>query len=109
MSDIRGPKSECLKPHHAGTLCALYRTSDLRTLMSAESGSESGRGLCRAVACCEGRLLPRRSLGAGGFTLLELVIVIGVIAILFVLIAPAFTTMTSGTGIASAVYGVQGV
>jgi type II secretory pathway pseudopilin PulG len=41
--------------------------------------------------------------------LLELLIVIGVIAILLVLIGPAFTTITSSTDANSAIYGVKGV
>src|SRR5262249_31678218 len=101
MSAIRGPKSECLKPHHAGTLYAIYRTSDFRTLTSAKRSPESVRGLCRAVVLRLGDV--------GAFTLLELLIVIGVIAILCVLIVPAFTTMTNASGVASAIYGVQGV
>jgi prepilin-type N-terminal cleavage/methylation domain-containing protein len=44
-----------------------------------------------------------------GFTLLELLIVVGIIAILFVLIAPAFTTIKSSTDVASAAYTIKGV
>jgi prepilin-type N-terminal cleavage/methylation domain-containing protein len=45
----------------------------------------------------------------GGFTLLELLIVIGVVATLLVLIGPALTTIRSGTDTSSAIYGVKGV
>jgi len=41
--------------------------------------------------------------------LLELLIVIGLIAILVVLVGPAFTTMKSGSDVTSAIYGVKGV
>ena len=43
-----------------------------------------------------------------GFTLLELLIVVGIIGILLVLIAPAFTTIKSGSDFTNAVYGIQG-
>jgi prepilin-type N-terminal cleavage/methylation domain-containing protein len=44
-----------------------------------------------------------------GFTLLELLIVIGIIALLLVLIAPAFTNLKSAGDVTSAVYGIQGL
>jgi prepilin-type N-terminal cleavage/methylation domain-containing protein len=53
--------------------------------------------------------LVRRSLGEGGFTLIELMIVVGIIAVLLVLIAPAFTNIKSGTDVTSAAYTIQGV
>jgi type II secretory pathway pseudopilin PulG len=43
------------------------------------------------------------------FTLLELLIVVGIIALLLVLIAPAFTYLKSGGDFTNAVYGIQGV
>ena len=46
---------------------------------------------------------------ASAFTLLELLIVVGMIGLLMVLIAPAFTTMKSGSDFTNAVYGIQGV
>ena len=44
-----------------------------------------------------------------GFTLLELLIVVGIIALLMVLIAPAFTTIKGGTDVTSAAYTIKGV
>ena len=44
-----------------------------------------------------------------GFTLLELLIVVGIIAMLMVLIAPAFTTIKGGTDVTSAAYTIKGV
>lgn len=41
--------------------------------------------------------------------MLELLIVIGIIALLLVLIAPAFTTIKSGTDVTSAAYTIKGV
>jgi len=43
------------------------------------------------------------------FTLIELIIVVGIIAVLLVLMAPAFTTMKSGTDVTGAAYTIQGV
>ena len=44
-----------------------------------------------------------------GFTLLELLIVVGVIGLVLALIAPAFTTIKSGTDVTSAAYTIKGV
>ena len=44
-----------------------------------------------------------------GFTLLELLIVVGIIGLLMVLIAPTFTTIKSGTDVTSAAYTIKGV
>src|SRR5881409_2227698 len=46
---------------------------------------------------------------ASAFTLLELVIVVGIMGLLLVLIAPAFTYIKSGTDVTSAAYTIQGV
>ena len=46
---------------------------------------------------------------AAGFTLLELLIVVGIIGLLMVLIAPAFTTIKGGTDVTSAAYTIKGV
>jgi prepilin-type N-terminal cleavage/methylation domain-containing protein len=54
------------------------------------------------------RLLSQRE-RARAFTLLELLIVIGIIAVLLVLLAPAFTTIKSGGDVTSAAYTIKGV
>jgi type II secretory pathway pseudopilin PulG len=46
---------------------------------------------------------------ASAFTLLELLIVIGIIALLLVLLAPAFTTIKSAGDVTSAAYTIKGV
>src|SRR5438874_13762708 len=46
---------------------------------------------------------------ASAFTLLELLIVIAIIALLMVLIAPAFTYIKGGTDVTSAAYTIKGV
>src|SRR5439155_9297415 len=46
---------------------------------------------------------------ASAFTLLELMIVVGITAVLLVLMAPAFTTIKGGTDVTSAAYTIQGV
>jgi prepilin-type N-terminal cleavage/methylation domain-containing protein len=44
-----------------------------------------------------------------GFTLLELLIVVGIMGLLLVLIAPAFTTIKGGTDVTSAAYTIKSV
>src|SRR5882762_6833374 len=44
-----------------------------------------------------------------GFTLLELLIVVGIIGLLMVLLAPAFTTIKGGSDVTSAAYTIKGV
>jgi prepilin-type N-terminal cleavage/methylation domain-containing protein len=44
-----------------------------------------------------------------GFTLLELLIVVGIVAMLMLLMAPAFTTIKGGTDVTSAAYTIKGV
>src|SRR3954452_24138714 len=46
--------------------------------------------------------------GPAAFTLLELLIVMSIIALLMVLIAPAFTTIKGGTDVTSAAYTIKG-
>ena len=65
--------------------------------------SEAKAGLIRRVL----QSLQRERTSA--FTLLELLIVVGIIALLLVLLAPAFTTIKSGADVTNAAYMIKGV
>ncbi len=91
-----------LRERFAFTLLSNFRSpvskfSSSYFVISA-SQRERARGSCRAVALRE-----------GGFTLLELMLVIGIIAILMVLIAPAFTSIKTGNDVTTAANTIKGV
>jgi len=69
----------------------------LRSQDSAKNPQRSC-GICNTVALRE-----------GGFTLVELLVVIGIIGLLLVLIAPAFTSIKNGTDVTDAAYTIKGV
>src|SRR5712675_1976472 len=70
-----------------GGCAGFSSTSNVRLPTAAERGTRSVRG----------------------FTLLELLIVVGIIGLLLVLIAPAFTTIKGGTDVTSAAYTIKGM
>jgi type II secretory pathway pseudopilin PulG len=66
------------------------------------------RGQCARVPCTDRSPVTDRFVRAG-FTLIELIIVIGTIGLLLVLIAPAFTYIRGGTDATSAAHTIKGV
>jgi prepilin-type N-terminal cleavage/methylation domain-containing protein len=63
----------------------------------------------RPQHCCTGLTLLKQRERADAFTLLELLIVVAIIALLLVLIAPAFTYIKGGTDVTSAAYTIKSV
>jgi prepilin-type N-terminal cleavage/methylation domain-containing protein len=51
----------------------------------------------------------RSALKRNAFTLLELMVVVGIVAILMVLVVPAFTTLKSAGDVTDAAYGIKGL
>jgi prepilin-type N-terminal cleavage/methylation domain-containing protein len=89
---------------------ACPRTTDYRPLIAQIFFCSGGR-----VGCgCRSPLNSRRSTKnpqrcCAAFTLLELLVVVGIIGLLLVLIAPAFTYIKGGTDVTSAAYTIKGV
>src|SRR5438034_6834880 len=68
-----------------------------RVRVNAQRANACSHAASRAVALSE-----------GAFTLVELLIVVGIIGLLLVLIAPAFTYIKGGTDVTSAAYTIKG-
>src|SRR5436309_14486499 len=73
-----------------------------RRISVAEREPHAGRA--RLLAKAFGVVERRRA-----FTLLEMLIVMGIMATLMVLVAPAFTNLKSAGDVTNAVYGIQGL
>jgi prepilin-type N-terminal cleavage/methylation domain-containing protein len=69
----------------------------------------TGQLLFSPVSALRGSASGERGRRCYGFTLLEMLIVVGIIGLLLVLIAPAFTTIKGGSDVTSAAYTIKGV
>jgi prepilin-type N-terminal cleavage/methylation domain-containing protein len=72
-------------------------------------GGFTGQAFFSPVRAIRGPASEARGRQSYGFTLVELIIVVGIIGLLLVLIAPAFTTIKGGTDLTRAAYTIKGV
>jgi prepilin-type N-terminal cleavage/methylation domain-containing protein len=78
--------------------------------MFPQRGQKSVVSSPRSVVRVKGkRSCPAVASREGGFTLLELLIVVGIIALLLVLLTPALTTIKSAGDVTGAAYTIKGV
>jgi type II secretory pathway pseudopilin PulG len=80
-----------------------------RVRVNAQRANACSPAASRAVASRRAVALREGWLREGAFTLVELLIVVGIIGLLLVLIAPAFTYIKGGTDVTSAAYTIKGV
>jgi prepilin-type N-terminal cleavage/methylation domain-containing protein len=78
----------------------------LRSQLPVRCRTREGESTLNSVLL--GFTLQKQRERVSGFTLLELLIVVGIIAVLLVLLAPAFTTIKSGADVTSAAYTIKG-
>jgi prepilin-type N-terminal cleavage/methylation domain-containing protein len=69
----------------------------------------AGHASFSAASAARSPATGERGRRSSGFTLLELLIVLGIVGLLLVLIAPAFTTIKSSGDVTSAAYTIKGV
>jgi prepilin-type N-terminal cleavage/methylation domain-containing protein len=84
----------CL-PRHSEAKAGLSRPCALNSQPPVRRSAREGGSIINSIRA--------------GFTLLELLIVVGIIALLLVLMAPAFTTIRSGSDVTNAAYTIKGV
>src|SRR5919109_1526274 len=80
----------------------------LATPMALPRGSHSDHLLFSPASAVRGSGPGERARLRSGFTLLELLIVVGIIGLLLVVVAPAFTTIKGGTDVTNAAYTIKG-
>jgi type II secretory pathway pseudopilin PulG len=93
--------NSCTWRFATGLVLAILRPVMVAPSITGRVGVNAQRGYAFSAASQRER--------ASAFTLLELLIVIGIIGLLLVLIAPAFTYIKGGTDVTSAAYTIQGV
>ena len=76
--------------------------------MALPRGSHSDHLLFSPASAVRGSGPGERARLRSGFTLLELLIVVGIIGLLLVVVAPAFTTIKGGTDVTNAAYTIKG-
>ena len=99
---LSGQAFQILRPATAGRRRLISRRGVGPSLRAVGSAPEAGPEADRSLPAAAGPLI-------SGFTLIEMMVVIAIIAILMALITPAFTSLKSASDITSAAYTVQGV
>lgn len=87
----------------SSTACRFYKEATLQ--VQPRKPSQALRFNSESLRERDASTLQRRN----AFTLLELLVVVGVIGLLLALIGPTFTTIKSGTDVTSAAYTIKGV
>jgi len=80
-----------------------------RAALAVSPRGFAGHASFSPASAVRGSVGKERGCRSSGFTLLELIIVLGIVALLLVLIAPALTTIKSGGDVTGAAYTIKGV
>jgi prepilin-type N-terminal cleavage/methylation domain-containing protein len=111
--DLRAQCPQARSHEHRTLQWQLFRALCAPSLkdLSRRNRAKDRRSAKISKHCCAAFTLPtqRDPESVRGFTLLELLIVVGIIGLLLVLMAPAFTYIKGGTDVTSAAYTIKGV
>jgi type II secretory pathway pseudopilin PulG len=109
--DLRAQCPQARSHEHRTLQWQLFRALCAPSLkdLSRRNRAKDRRSAKISKHCCAAFTLPAQRERVSAFTLLELLIVVGIIGLLLALLAPAFTTIKSGTDVTSAAYTMQGV